>query len=90
MEKNNITLNRIYDYNDLQKLARAMCTNKPILSSSMFEAIEMNFNDEDKWVVNAPDIDPTEPVFKDKVQFVSDYWRVSDVPLLRLLKIQHG
>lgn len=81
MKATDITYNRIYNYDDLQKLAHAMCTNKPILSFSMFETIEMNFNDEDKWAVKAPDIDSTEPVFKGKVQFVSNYWRVSDAPL---------
>jgi hypothetical protein len=81
MKKINITLDRIYNYDDLQKLAHAMCTNKPILSFSMFETIEMNFNDEDEWAVKAPDIDSTEPVFKGKVQFMTDYWRVSDVPV---------
>ena len=81
MKKINIALDRIYNYDDLQKLAHAMCTNKPILSFSMFETIEMNFNDEDEWAVKAPDIDSTEPVFKGKVQFMTDYWRVSDVPV---------
>ena len=80
MKKINITLDRIYNYDDLQKLAHAMCNNKPILSFSMFETAA-SVDGEDTWRVHAPDIDSTEPVFKGKVQFMTDYWRVSDVPL---------
>jgi hypothetical protein len=76
-----IKYNRIYNYDDLQKLAHAMCTNKPILSFSMFETIENVPDEGPDWLVNAPDIDSTEPVFKGKVQFMTDYWRVSDIPL---------
>jgi hypothetical protein len=71
---------RLYEYTDLQKLAHAMCTNKPILRFSMFETAE-SVDGEDTWRVHAPDIDSTKPVFKGKVQFMTDYWRVSDVPL---------
>lgn len=80
MKKINITLDRIYNYDDLQKLAHAMCTNKPILSFSMFETAE-SIDGEDAWRVHAPDIDSTEPVIAGKVQFMTDYWRVSDVPV---------
>ena len=60
-----IKYNRIYNYDDLQKLARAMCTNKPILIFSMFESVEgLEEEGENVWSVNAPDIDSTEPVFK--------------------------
>jgi len=81
MKKINITLDRIYNYDDLQKLAHAMCTNEPILSFSMFETVKSMHDEGPDWLVNAPDIDSTEPVFKGKVQFMTDYWRVSEVPL---------
>jgi len=80
MKKINITLDRIYNHDDLQKLARAMCNNNPILSFSMFETAEIE-DGEDTWRVHAPDIDSTEPVFTGLVQFVADYWRISEVPL---------
>ena len=80
MKKINITLDRIYNYDDLQKLAHAMCTSKPILSFSMFETAA-SVDGEDTWRVRAPDIDSTEPVIAGKVQFMTDYWRVSDVPV---------
>jgi hypothetical protein len=75
-----IPFDRLYEYTDLQKLAHAMCTNKPILCFSMFETAA-SVDGEDTWRVHAPDIDSTEPVFKGKVQLMTDYWRVSDVPL---------
>lgn len=82
MKKIDVVLDRTYEYDDLQKLARAMCTNKPILNFSMFESVEgLEEEGENVWNVNAPDIDSTEPVFKGKVQFMTDYWRVSDVPV---------
>jgi hypothetical protein len=82
MKKIDVVLDRTYEYDDLQKLARAMCTNKPILNFSMFESVEgLEEEGENVWSVNAPDIDSTEPVFKGKVQFTTDYWRVSDVPV---------
>jgi hypothetical protein len=80
MNKINITLDRIYDYDDLQKLAHAMCSNKPMLHFSMFETAE-SMDGEDTWRVHAPDIDSTEPVLKGKMQFMTDYWRVSNVPI---------
>ncbi len=82
MKKIDVVLDRTYEYDDLQKLARAMCTNKPILNFSMFKSVEgLEEEGENVWNVNAPDIDSTEPVFKGKVQFMTDYWRVSDVPV---------
>ena len=82
MKKIDVVLDRTYEYDDLQKLARAMCTNKPIIIFSMFESVEgLEEEGENVWNVNAPDIDSTEPVFKGKVQFMTDYWRVSDVPV---------
>jgi hypothetical protein len=80
MKKIDVVLDRTYEYDDLQKLAHAMCTNKPILSFSMFETAA-SVDGEATWRVHAPDIDSTEPVFKGKVQFTTDYWRVSDVPV---------
>jgi hypothetical protein len=82
MKKIDVVLDRTYEYDDLQKLARAMCINKPILNFSMFKSVEgLEEEGENVWNVNAPDIDSTEPVFKGKVQFMTDYWRVSDVPV---------
>lgn len=80
MKKISITLNRLYEYTDLQKLAHALCNNKPILRFSMFETAA-SVDGEDTWRVHAPDIDSTEPVIVGKVQFMTDYWRVSDVPV---------
>jgi hypothetical protein len=82
MKKIDVVLDRTYEYNDLQKLARAMCTNKPILNFSVFESVEgLEEEGENVWSVNAPDIDSTEPVIAGKVLFTTDYWRVSDVPV---------
>lgn len=75
-----IPFNRTYEYDDLHKLAKAMCTNKPMLQFSIFKTNE-ELSDSERWMVNAPDIDSTEPVFTGLVQFVADYWRISDVPL---------
>lgn len=81
MKQSDIILDRVYEYSDLQKLAHAMCTNKPVLIFSMFASIEEEEFDVNRWMVRAPDIDSTEPVFKGKVQFMTDYWRVSNMPL---------
>jgi len=77
-----IPLNSTYEYDDLQKLTRIMCTNEPILIFSMFKTVEVsNDINPDSWMVKAPDIDSTEPVFIGLVQFMAHYWRVSEVPL---------
>ena len=80
MKKINIALDRAFNYNDLYKLAKAMCTNKPLIQFSIFKTNE-GLSDSKQWIVNAPDIDSTEPVIAGKVQFMTDYWRVSDVPV---------
>ena len=80
MKKISISLNRRFEYNDLQKLSKAMCTNKPLIQFSIFKTNEV-LSDSKQWIVNAPDIDSTEPVIAGKVQFMTDYWRVSDVPV---------
>ena len=72
--------NRTYDYDELQDLAHSMCTSNPILCFSIFKTKESDHS-EDVWNVNAPDIESTEPVILGKVQFVADYWRVSDEPV---------
>lgn len=80
MKKINIALDRAFNYNDLYKLAKAMCTNKPLIQFSIFKTNEV-LSDSKQWIVNAPDIDSTEPAIAGKVQFMTDYWRVSDMPV---------
>lgn len=70
--------NRTYEYDELQKLAASMCTREPILRFCMYEFF---VNSEGVWMVNAPDIESYHPVIDGKVQFMTDYWRVSDEPL---------
>lgn len=72
--------NRTYEYDELQKLAASMCTREPILSFSMFKTKECTTVD-GAWMVNAPDIESYHPVIDGKVQFMTDYWRVTDEPL---------
>lgn len=74
---------RIYEYSDLQKLVRAMCDQNAKIIFSIFQDAsdsEEEFNT-DNWQVKAPDIDSTNPVFKGKVEFFIDYWRVADRPV---------
>lgn len=71
-------LNRTYEYDELQELAASMCKQKPILSFSIFESFD---NSEGVWMVKAPDIESLNPVIAGKVQFMADYWRVSEKPL---------
>ena len=73
-----IKLNSTYAYDDLQELVASMCRQKPIVSFSIFESFD---NYEGVWMVDAPDIESYHPVIPGKVQFVADYWRVSDEPV---------
>lgn len=71
-------LKRTYEYNELQELVASMCEQEPIICFSIFESFD---NSEGVWMVNAPDIESLDRVIACKVQFVADYWRVSDEPV---------
>lgn len=71
-------LKRTYAYDELQELVASMCEQEPIVCFSIFEFF---VNSEGVWMVNAPDIESYHPVIDGKVQFMTDYWRVSDEPL---------
>lgn len=71
-------LKRTYAYDELQELVASMCEQEPIVCFSIFESFD---NSEGVWMVNAPDIESTNPVILGKVQFMTDYWRVSDEPV---------
>lgn len=75
-------LNHTYAYGELQELVASMCEQEPIVNFSIFKTNEAkSTKDRDTWFVDAPDIESTEPVVAGKVQFVADYWRVSDEPV---------
>ena len=71
-------LKRTYAYDELQELVASMCRQKPIVHFSIYESFD---NAEGVWMVNAPDIESTNPVILGKVRFMADYWRVTDEPL---------
>lgn len=75
-------LKRTYEYDKLQELVASMCEQEPILNFSIFKTNEDKSSaDRCIWFVDAPDIESTEPVILGKVQFMTDYWRVSDEPV---------
>lgn len=75
-------LNHTYAYGELQELVASMCEQEPIVNFSIFKTNEAkSTKDRDIWFVDAPDIESTEPVVAGKVQFMTDYWRVSDEPV---------
>lgn len=71
-------LKRTYAYDELQELVASMCEQEPIVCFSIFESFD---NSEGVWMVNAPDIESLDRVIACKVQFMTDYWRVSDEPV---------
>ena len=80
-----IKLNSTYEYDELQELVASMCRQKPIVCFSIFKTNQAPENahraGERVWFVDAPDIKSYHPVIPGKVQFVADYWRVSDEPV---------
>lgn len=75
-------LTRTIRYDDLQDLVANMCTKEPIINFSIFKTnTKLSRGKEDIWFVDIPDIESNTPVIIGDVQFTTDYWRVTDVPL---------
>ena len=75
-------LKRTYEYNELQELVASMCRQEPIVRFCIFKTNEAkSTKDRNTWFVDAPDVESLDRVIACKVQFMTDYWRVSDEPV---------
>lgn len=64
---------KTYDHDELYEITSSFCVNKPKIVFSIYKG--------DGDMLIAPDIESSEPVIEGNVQFMIDYWRVSDYPI---------
>jgi len=76
---------KTYSYKELTDTVDSILTGPKRVVFSMFADTtnkEYKPSQPDDWIVDAPDFGSTQPVIKGKVQFMIDYWRVTDQPIL--------
>jgi hypothetical protein len=74
-----------YKYNDLVSIVNSLIidTEKRVIFS-MFNSdnVISQATSNSVWYVKAPDVQSIDPILHGQVQFMIDYWRVSDEPIL--------
>jgi len=68
------------DYSEMMDIVEALCTNDPLIQFSIFNTNDQ-LTSEDKWIVDIPDINSSEPVIKGETIFTINYWRISEEPV---------
>jgi len=86
MKKNKL-YTKTYSYEELTDAVDSILTGPKRVIFSMFsdttnKTYKPSKTDKDNWIVDAPDFTSTTPVIEGKVQFMIDYWRVADEPVL--------